>query len=223
MGCPKSEMVGLVLSLRKKWPRCVLLIPLGLFVKVCLSYEFSLNCEVTQMQVWYSQKWDSRAEEGAASGDPFTHFLGWLGFVSKTGLCAHNPTSKVWGSLGVWELHGSYYKQVPSLGIWPLPATWAELWGRKFWPEMRDEHKVNSVILGLWLCYIWEHHREKNPFHLFSAKSKEFEEPWPVQLWDYKPGGLQGQHLWAAPADHIPGWVWSGGQRGTRLRRWWWW
>lgn len=45
MGCPKSEMVGLVLSLRKKWPRCVLLILLCLFLKVCLSDEFSLNCE----------------------------------------------------------------------------------------------------------------------------------------------------------------------------------
>lgn len=55
MRCPKSEMVGLVLSLKKKWPRCVVLVPLGLLVKVCLSVfvfnEFSLNCEVIQAQV----------------------------------------------------------------------------------------------------------------------------------------------------------------------------
>lgn len=76
VGCPKSEMVELVLFLKKKWPRCVVLIPLCLFVKVCLSDEFSLNCEVTQTRVGYSQEGDSEAEEGAASGDPFAHFSG---------------------------------------------------------------------------------------------------------------------------------------------------
>lgn len=51
MGCPKSEMVWLVVSLKKKWPRCVVLNPLCLFVKVCLSEEFSSKCEVTQTRV----------------------------------------------------------------------------------------------------------------------------------------------------------------------------
>lgn len=51
MGSPKSEMVGLVWSLKKKWPRCVVQIPLGLLVKVCLCAEFSLNWEGTQTRV----------------------------------------------------------------------------------------------------------------------------------------------------------------------------
>lgn len=48
---PNQRLVGFVLSLKKKWPRCVVLISLCLFIKVCLSDEFSLNCEVTQAQV----------------------------------------------------------------------------------------------------------------------------------------------------------------------------
>lgn len=202
-------MVGFVLSLKEKWPRHVVLIPLCWFVKVCVSDEFSLKSEVTQgvMQPGLAQ-W-SRA--GSCPWWSIHSFLWMFGVsVQNWALCTQ-PDPQGVGESGF----GNCSTRVPSLG--------ENSEGEKFWLETRDEDKVNSVILELWPCCTWEHHGKQQTFHLFSAKPEEFEEPWPVQLWDYKPWGLQGQHLWAAPADHIPGWVWSGGQRGPRLRRWWWW